>query len=39
MTPETAQKGLEKLAKAKNTPPRQWTIEDWPDLKKMEIFN
>lgn len=39
MTPETAQKGLEKLPKAKNTPPRQWTIEDWPDLKKMEIFN
>jgi len=39
MTPEIAQKGLEKLATAKNTKPKQWTIEDWPDLTKMEIFN
>lgn len=39
MTPETAQKGLEKLAHAKKTPAKQWTVEDWPDLTKMEIFN
>jgi dTDP-4-amino-4,6-dideoxygalactose transaminase len=38
MTPETAALGLEKLPKAIETPPRQWVIEDWPDLKNMEIF-
>jgi dTDP-4-amino-4,6-dideoxygalactose transaminase len=38
MTPETAGLGLEKLPEAIATEPRQWTIEDWPDLTKMEIF-
>ena len=38
MTPETAALGLEKLAAAINTPPRQWEISDWPDLTKMEVF-
>jgi dTDP-4-amino-4,6-dideoxygalactose transaminase len=38
MTPETAQLGLEKLPQAKLTPPRQWTIKDWPDLTQMSIF-
>lgn len=38
MTPETAQLGLDKLEQAKNTIPRQWKINDWPDLTKMEIF-
>ena len=38
MTPETAQLGLEKLPKAIETEPRQWTVNDWPDLTKMEIF-
>ena len=38
MTPETAQLGLDKLPKAINTEPRQWSIEDWPDLTQMEIF-
>lgn len=38
MTPETAQKGLDKLEDAINTIPRQWTINDWPDLTQMKIF-
>jgi dTDP-4-amino-4,6-dideoxygalactose transaminase len=38
MTPETAQQGLIKLREAINTPPRQWTVSDWPDLTQMEIF-
>ena len=38
MTPETAQKGLEKLSDAIKTKPRQWVLEDWPDLKNMDIF-
>lgn len=38
MTPETASLGLEKLDKAINTQPKQWTVNDWPDLTKMEIF-
>ena len=38
MTPETAQLGIEKLPTAIGTPPRQWTVADWPDLTQMEIF-
>ena len=38
MTPETAQLGLDKLQAAIDTPPRIWTVEDWPDLTQMEIF-
>lgn len=38
MTPETAQLGIKKLPGAISTPPTQWTIEDWPDLTKMDIF-
>lgn len=38
MTPETAQLGLDKLPEAIKTPPRIWTVEDWPDLTKMKIF-
>ena len=38
MTPETAQRGLEKLSDAIKTKPKQWVIEDWPDLKNMDIF-
>ena len=38
MTPETAQRGLIKLREAIKTPPRQWTVSDWPDLTQMEIF-
>jgi len=38
MTPETAQLGLDKLPQAKTTTPRQWTVNDWPDLTQMKIF-
>jgi dTDP-4-amino-4,6-dideoxygalactose transaminase len=38
MTPETAKLGLDKLSQAKITPPRQWVVNDWPDLTQMEIF-
>lgn len=38
MTPETAQLGLNKLPKAIETIPKQWTVKDWPDLTQMDIF-
>ena len=38
MTPETAQKGLDKLSDAIETEPRQWVVTDWPDLTQMKIF-
>ena len=38
MTPETAALGLEKLDEAINTTPREWVIDDWPDLTEMDIF-
>jgi len=38
MTPETADMGLKKLPAAIETPPKQWTTADWPDLTNMEIF-
>jgi len=38
MTPETAQLGIDKLPRAIETEPRQWTVNDWPDLTQMEIF-
>ncbi|MDP6426290.1 MAG: DegT/DnrJ/EryC1/StrS family aminotransferase [Dehalococcoidia bacterium] len=38
MTPETAELGLSKLLGAIETIPRKWVIEDWPDLRTMEIF-
>lgn len=39
MTPETAKLGLEKIKQAIDTEPRKWTVNDWPDLTKMKIFN
>jgi len=38
MTPETADLGLQKLPEAITREPRQWVLEDWPDLREMEIF-
>jgi dTDP-4-amino-4,6-dideoxygalactose transaminase len=38
MTPETAQNGLDKLSTAIETTPRQWDINDWPDLRNMDVF-
>ena len=39
MTPETAQLGLEKFDLAVTQKPKQWVIDDWPDLTKMKVFN
>ena len=39
MTPETAQNGLDKLSKAIETEPKEWNVDDWPDLRNMDIFN
>tara|TARA_B100001094_G_scaffold32769_1_gene27260 strand:- start:4273 stop:4896 length:624 start_codon:yes stop_codon:yes gene_type:complete len=39
MTPETAELGLKKLPDAIKTKPIQWTINDWPDVSQMKIFN
>tara|TARA_R110002020_G_scaffold2759_5_gene12983 strand:- start:5221 stop:5823 length:603 start_codon:yes stop_codon:yes gene_type:complete len=38
MTPETAQNGLDKLPSAIDATPRDWVIEDWPDLTLMDVF-
>lgn len=38
MTPETAELGLNKLPEAIKTSPRDWVLEDWPDLRNMEVF-
>ena len=39
ITPETAELGLKKLPDAIKTKPIQWTINDWPDVSKMKVFN
>ena len=38
MTPETAANGLKKLPEAIKTKPKQWAINEWPDLTIMDIF-
>ncbi len=38
MTPETAALGLSKLQAAIDTPPRIWTINDWPDISQFKVF-
>jgi hypothetical protein len=38
MTPETARLGLAKFEEAKDKKPRQWTPADWPDLRKLSVF-
>jgi dTDP-4-amino-4,6-dideoxygalactose transaminase len=39
MTPETATLGLEKLPKSIETESKEWNVDDWPDLRKMDLFN
>jgi len=39
MTPETAELGLKKLPNAIKNKPKRWTINDWPDISKMKVFN
>lgn len=36
---ELAALALDKLQKAIDTPPRIWTIDDWPDISKMQVFS
>ena len=38
MTPETAKLGIDKFEDAINSQPRKWTVNDWPDLTTMKIF-
>ena len=38
MTPEIAKKGLEKLPLAIKETPKQWTVEDWPELTELSYF-
>ena len=38
MTPETAMLGIEKLSDVRNLHSREWTFEDYPDLKKLSVF-
>jgi len=38
MTPETASAGLEKLAAAIKAEPKKWILDDWPDLRDMELY-
>tara|TARA_Y100000310_G_C20698691_1_gene827710 strand:+ start:4266 stop:4868 length:603 start_codon:yes stop_codon:yes gene_type:complete len=38
MTPETAQNGLDKLPSAVEATPREWVVNDWPDLTQMKVF-
>jgi dTDP-4-amino-4,6-dideoxygalactose transaminase len=38
ITPEVAQSGLDKLPAAIERTPRQWVVNDWPDLTQMKIF-
>ncbi len=38
MNPEIAEIGLQKLDKAIITKPKQWSIKEWPDLTKLDVF-
>jgi len=38
LLPELAQLGLERLPEAIKTEPKQWKVEEWPDLTKMDVF-
>ena len=39
MTPETANTGIEMFNEVKNIKAREWSFKDYPDLKKMSVFN
>lgn len=38
MTPETAQLGIERFTFASESEPKKWTYQDYPDLRKMSVF-
>ena len=39
MTPETAQLGLDKFQMAAATIPKLWNQDNYPDLRKMKVFD
>ena len=39
MTPETAEVGLSKLPEAIKRKPKKWSVSDWPDVSKMNVFS
>lgn len=39
MTPETAMVGLEKIDDAIRTPPKVWSYQDYPDIRKNTLWN
>jgi hypothetical protein len=39
MTPETADNGIETFQEVKDIKPKLWSFTDYPDLKKMKVFN
>ena len=39
MNPEIAEIGLQKLDNAITTKPKEWSINEWPDLTKLDVFN
>jgi dTDP-4-amino-4,6-dideoxygalactose transaminase len=39
MTPETAQQGMARFDDACARPPRQWSWEDYPNLRNMSVFD
>ena len=39
MTPETAQLGLDKFRMARATHPKTWTQDNYPDIRKMKVFD
>ena len=39
MTPETADTGIQTFEEVKNIKSREWSWKDYPDLKKMSVFN
>lgn len=39
MTPEMAKIGLDKLDDAITREPKEWTMDLWPDISKMKVFN
>lgn len=39
MTPENAESGLRKFQMANATVPKKWSYNDYPNLKKMSVFN
>lgn len=38
MTPETAQTGIYRYCTAEVTKPKEWSYEDYPDLRNMKVF-